>query len=102
MEALCIPYRNNLLAPLALLEEGKQDVTKSFYQINRNYLVVLMSSFFFEYLQLLLKPLYRKIKVTGLLSYVLATRSFFRVPIEQLRDTAFLVRYHRVKPMPVF
>lgn len=40
---------------------------------NQNYLVVLMSVFFFEHFQLLLKPLYRKIKVTGLLSYVLAT-----------------------------
>lgn len=48
-------------------------MTKFFYQINQNYLVVLMSSFFFEHLQLLLKPLYRKIKVTGLLSYVLTT-----------------------------
>lgn len=27
--------------------------------------------------------------------------SFFRVAIEQLRDTALLVWYHRVKPMPV-
>lgn len=48
-------------------------MTKSFYQIDQNYLVVLMSSFFFEHLQLLLKLLYRKIKVAGLLSYVLAT-----------------------------
>lgn len=35
-----------------------------------------MSFFFFEQLQLLLKPLYRKTKVTGLLSYVLATNEF--------------------------
>lgn len=44
--------------------------------MNQNYLVVLMSSFFFEYLQLLLKPLYGKIKVTDLLLHVLATNEF--------------------------
>lgn len=62
--------------PSGFARGGKQDVTKSFYQINQNYLVVLMTSFFFEYLQLLLKPLYRKIKVTDVLLYVLATNEF--------------------------
>lgn len=55
---------------------GEEEVTKSFYQINQNYLVALMSSFFFEHLQLLLKLLYKKIKVTCLFSYVLATNEF--------------------------
>lgn len=104
VKGLCILCRNNLLAPLALLA-GKRGCDQQILLWKKSKLLGSSDVFLFLWTLATSSEASLQENRSHRSSFICTGHrciSFFRVMVEKLSDTTFPVRYHRVKPVPMY